>query len=133
MRLGIDRDGLRMFAHRPLIGWGLGTFPIVYPEFRSFSTTFFVNEAHNDYIQLLVETGAVGLALMLWFLVRFYRNAARKLRTWETSVNGAIALAAVLGCTGILDSQLPRFQSANSRQCIPLLHLGSIGSSQTDP
>lgn len=102
MRLGIDHDGLRMFAHRPLMGWGLGTFPIVYPEFRSFSTTFFVNEAHNDYIQLLVETGAVGFALMLWFLVRFYRNAARKLQTWETSVNGAIALVAVLGCTGIL-------------------------------
>jgi len=61
-----------------------------------------VNEAHNDYIQLLVETGAVGFALMLWFLVRFYRNAARKLQTWDTSVNGAISLVAVLGCTGIL-------------------------------
>jgi O-antigen ligase len=36
MRLGIDRDGLRMFAHRPLMGWGLGT--NVYPEFRASSS-----------------------------------------------------------------------------------------------
>ncbi len=102
VRLGIDRDGLRMFTHHPFLGWGLGTFPVVYPEFRSFSTTLFVNEAHNDYVQLLVEMGAVGFGLMLWFLVQFYRNAARKLRTWEISANGALALAAVLGCTGIL-------------------------------
>jgi O-antigen ligase len=31
-----------------------------------------VNEAHNDYAQLLVETGLLGFGLMLWFLVRLY-------------------------------------------------------------
>ena len=102
VRLRIDRDGLRMFTHHPILGWGLGTFPVVYPEFRSFSTTLFVNEAHNDYVQLLVEMGAVGFALMVWFLVLFYRSAVRKMQGWETRVNGALALAAVLGCTGIL-------------------------------
>ena len=57
-----------MFSHRPVWGWGLGTFPIVYPSYRSFYTNLFVNEAHNDYAQLLVETGLLGFALMLWFL-----------------------------------------------------------------
>ncbi|MGA7286993.1 MAG: O-antigen ligase family protein, partial [Terriglobales bacterium] len=57
VRLSIDRDCLRMFIKRPFLGWGLGAFPTVYPEFRSFYTTFFVNQAHNDYLQLLVETG----------------------------------------------------------------------------
>ena len=32
VRLAIDRDCLRMFVKRPFLGWGLGTFPIVYPE-----------------------------------------------------------------------------------------------------
>ncbi|MGA2356612.1 MAG: O-antigen ligase family protein, partial [Terriglobales bacterium] len=62
VRLTIDRDCLRMFIKRPLLGWGLGAFPIVYPEFRSFYTTFFVNQAHNDYLQLLVETGLAGFS-----------------------------------------------------------------------
>jgi hypothetical protein len=59
-RLTIDRDCLHMLLKRPFLGWGLGTFPVVYPEFRSFYTTFFVNQAHNDYLQLLVETGLAG-------------------------------------------------------------------------
>src|SRR5262249_1726368 len=68
----------------------------------SFYTNFFVNAAHNDYVQLLAETGAVGFALLLWFLVTLYRNAIRKLRDWPTDTNGALALAAMLAVTGIL-------------------------------
>ena len=60
MRLHISKDSLRMFAKRPLYGWGLGTFPTVYPRYRSFHTNLFVNEAHNDYAQLLVETGLLS-------------------------------------------------------------------------
>ena len=60
-----------MFSHRPVLGWGLGTFPTVYPSYRSFYTNLFVNEAHNDYAQLLVETGLLGFGLMLWFLICF--------------------------------------------------------------
>ena len=60
---------------RPFLGWGLGTFPIVYPQFRSFYTTFFVNQAHNDYLQLLVETGLAGFAIAIWFLVLMFRQA----------------------------------------------------------
>jgi len=67
-RLNIDRDALKMFAARPITGWGLGVFPTVYPQFRSFPTNFFINEAHNDYLQLLVETGAMGFLVLLWFL-----------------------------------------------------------------
>ncbi|HMK23399.1 MAG TPA: hypothetical protein VK466_13780 [Terriglobales bacterium] len=36
-------------------------FLIAYPQFRSFYTSFFINEAHNDYLQILVETGLVDL------------------------------------------------------------------------
>ncbi len=63
-----------MFSHRPVWGWGLGTFPTVYPGYRSFYTNLFINEAHNDYAQLLVETGLLGFGLTLWFLVSLYRH-----------------------------------------------------------
>src|SRR5205085_12492763 len=36
MRIDITRDSLHMFAEHPLLGWGVGTFPIVYPAHRSF-------------------------------------------------------------------------------------------------
>lgn len=102
LRLTIDRDGLKMFQRKPLLGWGLGTFPIVYPEFRSFYTDFFVNQAHDDYLQLLVEMGALGFATMLWFIAIAYYHALKKSANWTRDPNGAIAVAAMLGMTGIL-------------------------------
>ncbi|MGA8761520.1 MAG: O-antigen ligase family protein [Candidatus Sulfotelmatobacter sp.] len=102
LRAGINRDGLRMFVKRPVLGWGLGTFPLVYPEFRSFYTNFFVNAAHNDYLQLLVETGLLGVAIMIWFLIVVYRGAIKKLSNWTGDISGAVALASLLGLSGIL-------------------------------
>ena len=101
-RVQMDRDALMMFGQKPATGWGLGVFPDVYPQFRSFSTNFSVNAAHNDYLQLLVEMGALGFALMLWFVGAMYRGALRKIGKWSSDTNGALALAALLGCTGIL-------------------------------
>jgi O-antigen ligase len=102
MRLQINRDGLRMFQSKPVLGWGLATFPVVYPQFRSFYTNFFVNQAHNDYLQLLVEMGVLGFGTMLWFLVVLYRTALKKIGNWTSQVSGAMTLACILGCTGIL-------------------------------
>jgi O-antigen ligase len=102
MRLSIDRDTVRMFRQKPVLGWGLSTFPVVYPEFRSFYTNFFVNEAHNDYLQLLAEMGVLGFGLMVWFLAVLYRRAVRKIGNWTTDVSSAVTLACTLGFTGIL-------------------------------
>ena len=102
LRMTVNRDALKMFAHKPWLGWGLGVFPDIYPQFRTFHTNFFVNEAHDDYLQLLVEMGGLGFATMLWFVVVMYRAAVKKLGNWPEDINGAVALAAMLGATGIL-------------------------------
>jgi O-antigen ligase len=102
MRLAIFKDGLRMFWRKPILGWGLGTFTTVYPQFRSFYTTLFVNAAHNDYIQALVETGIVGFAAILWFLIATYREGLRNLVSWNRSWSRTLGLASLVGCTGIL-------------------------------
>jgi O-antigen ligase len=101
-RFNISRDGLRMFLKKPVLGWGLGTFPVVYPQFRTFYTNFFVNEAHNDYLQLLVEMGLLGFGTMLWVLLTLYIRAFKKMGNWTGEVSGATALACVLGLSGIL-------------------------------
>jgi len=109
MRLSIDRDTVRMFRQRPILGWGLGTFPVVYPQFRSFYTNFFVNEAHNDYLQLLSEMGMLGFGTMVWFLVVLYRQVLRKTAKWPSDVSGAVTLACALGTVGILVHSLVDF------------------------
>jgi len=109
MRLSIDRDAIRMFRSRPLLGWGLGTFPVVYPQFRSFYTNFFVNEAHDDYAQLLVEMGLLGFGALIWYVIVLSQQIRRKLGKWSTEVSSAVTLACSLGVAGILVHSLVDF------------------------
>jgi O-antigen ligase len=109
MRFKMTWDCLKIFTHKPVLGWGLGTFPTIYPSFRSFYTNLFVNQAHNDYAQLLVETGLLGFGLMLWFVFRLYRHGFPTSRRWEFKWDAAISLAALLGCTALLLHSLVDF------------------------
>jgi putative inorganic carbon (HCO3(-)) transporter len=109
IRLDITKDSLRMFFHRPLLGWGLGTFPTIYPQYRSFYTNLFINEAHNDHAQLLVEMGSLGFGLMIWFLVLLYKYGLPTSRRWEFQWDWVLSLASILGRTGILDHSFVDF------------------------
>lgn len=59
------------------IGSGLGSFDAVYrsvePLVRLDATYF--NQAHNDYLETWLETGWIGIALVIAFLVWFGRRA----------------------------------------------------------
>src|SRR4051812_4939452 len=101
-RLAIAKDGLHMFTGRPILGWGLGSFALVYPQYQSYYSLFLINHAHNDYLEALTEAGIVGFGAMIWFVVVLYRSAARKLADWADDPRASMRLAALVGCTGML-------------------------------
>lgn len=58
------------------LGAGLGSYGMVFPRFQPAVVTGFVEYAHSDYVQLLMECGALFVALaglVLWLLVRRVR------------------------------------------------------------
>ena len=74
------RGSLRARWARPVWGSGLGSFPIaVMPHLRRNQTVFFAR-AENEYVDLLVEGGALGLLLALAFLAGVGRLARRAIR-----------------------------------------------------
>jgi O-antigen ligase len=101
-RVTMVADSLRMVRQRPLLGWGFGTFPVVYPSFRSFYTDFTVNAAHNDFVELAVETGLLGFALMFAFIYLLYRTGMRAVEHWRHDPRASTALSALVGCTGLI-------------------------------
>lgn len=102
VRLWIVRDSIRMIWQRPLLGYGLGNFVEVFPSFRTFYMNQFVNAAHNDYVQAMVEIGTIGFVAIASLVVLLFREALRKSANWEYSCEGSVALAALVGCSGML-------------------------------
>ena len=101
-RMLIHRDAVRMFLAHPLLGSGFGAFAVAFPHYRVFFDGFFVNHAHDDYLELLLETGLLGFAAAVWFLVVMYREGFRNVAPEKTSASALIRTAALAGCSGFL-------------------------------
>ncbi len=60
-RVAAWKDSLRMARDFPLFGVGFGAWPELFPRYRGAPWSYlFMRAAHNDYVQLLAETGLVG-------------------------------------------------------------------------
>ena len=98
----IHRDSIRMFAAHPFLGSGFGSFAAAFPRYRVFYDGFFINHAHDDYLELLLETGLAGFAVAVWFIIVLYREGLSNLRPARFSPAALISTAALAGCTGLL-------------------------------
>ena len=71
---------------------------------------------HNTYVQLLVETGPLGLAAFLWWMIVFVRAAGGMLRRSRAcgGITDAVAVAAVSVMAGFLVNGLVEFNFGDS-------------------
>lgn len=72
VRAHLSRDTWSMSAQRPWFGWGPGSFEVVFPLFHGAylrdangRPQARVEFAHNDWLQLLAETGRLGALILL--------------------------------------------------------------------
>ena len=56
------------------VGSGPGTFPYVYRAFQPMEQAGRINHAHNDYLELILETGLLGAAILCLFLILYLLN-----------------------------------------------------------
>ena len=68
MRLDLWKAALAQWKTAPLVGTGSGTYLYYGRRFRTPQVQLDPIEVHNDYLHLLAEYGAVGGALLLFFL-----------------------------------------------------------------
>ncbi len=67
----IWNNTITMFQMNPVVGVGMGAFETAYPQYSgdNSSLTLTVDRAHNDYLQILSDTGLIGGAIALWFIL----------------------------------------------------------------
>jgi O-antigen ligase len=91
-------DTLHLLGGYPLFGCGLGNYGTAFLKYQTTGVDRAFTFAHNDYLQLASELGAVGFsifaALMLAVFIRAIRAATGN-RDWNTRALG-------LGCVGTL-------------------------------
>jgi|GEM_PF-400682 len=77
----LNLSSLQMIAARPWLGFGLGTWPVAYPQYAVLDVGLFANQAHCDWLQWTAE-GGVPLGLLLaslffWAVRTSFRSFAR--------------------------------------------------------
>jgi O-antigen ligase len=92
-RLDLWRDMLPMAKHFPLFGDGWNAFATAYPWYQTVWKTDWIGEAHNDYLQALLDGGPLGLLLVLGILAVALRGALARARhsPLELGLFGALA------------------------------------------
>jgi O-antigen ligase len=92
---------LRIIGSNMPFGVGLGAYPEAYTQHDTSNGLATVEQAHNDYLQLLSDAGVIGLALGLLFLALFVREGIRSSRR-HNAYRRAIGVGAFAGCTAVL-------------------------------
>ncbi len=100
-RQAITSNSLELLRDYGVVGSGLGTFPKVYrlTEDPAAVDRYYINHAHNDYLELAIETGVPGIILLLLFLIWWGRSVRAMVRSPAAdhfAIAGAIGSAAIL-------------------------------------
>jgi O-antigen ligase len=64
-------------------GSGLGSFEAVFPRFQPAIRIGYIEYAHNDYAQLLMELGAAGVVLMVIFAILLTHQVLNFVRVYR--------------------------------------------------
>ena len=109
-RLYFFQDAMKMFKERPLLGWGGGGWEAAY---RSYQSYFYnSNQVHGYYFQVMVETGILGILVVLgiWgnFLYLTHRlyHGAKGNAPRQALVLTVTAAAVSLGLHAVIDFDL---------------------------
>ena len=128
-RLDLWRDSLVIVKDHPL-GTGLATFRQVFPVYNvstvAETTPYY---AHNDYLQLLVETGWIGFAALVGgfyiFLVRSFRKV-RQMRLQADPLGFFLAVGALSGLVSIAFHSFFDFNLQMPANCVYFVMLIGI-------
>lgn len=91
----------QMIKDHPLFGVGLGAYPMAYPRYDPSSGIMRVEQAHNDYLQVMADGGIIGGLLACAFLYLLFRYGLKAMNTRDQQ-HRAVVIGALTGCFALL-------------------------------
>jgi O-antigen ligase len=114
---------LRMFKDHPVTGIGFGSYWIAITEYYDVPGKKRPYEAHNDYLELLVSGGIIGVGLFVWFIIAFIKRVRNTLLS-QDAFRRAACLGALTGLFGVAVHSLVDFGlhiTINALVCMALI------------
>jgi len=132
-RLAMMKDSWRIFLDHPWLGTGLGTLQSVYPRYESLYDGKVVNHAHNDYVEVLAETGVPGALCCLLFIALLFQSALARLRSSRGPLDFALRAGALVACAGLLVHSMVDFNLHIPSNTVLFLLQAVLASSAISP
>jgi O-antigen ligase len=101
-RVQIWGDALDLWRRSPVVGTGLASFAAAFPAVRTLQAPVAFIHAESDWVQLLTDTGLLGLALALAAAAAVGTALLRRLRKAASPRSRALALAGFVGLLGAI-------------------------------
>jgi O-antigen ligase len=112
LRIQMWTGSIELIKARPLLGWGIGSFIYVFPQFQpiAISQRYIIDYAHNDYLHMAAEIGLAGLFFMLWIMVGALWFGLKEF--WQSG--GTFKRSILLGASiGVMSMSLHSFVDFN--------------------
>jgi O-antigen ligase len=133
-RITMYWDTWHIFRGHPWVGTGLGTFAVIYPQYASFyNQGSIVNHAHNDYLELLAETGLIGGLCGLSFIVFLFWRGLANVQIAERRLVRGIRAGSLTACAGLLLHSLVDFNLHIPSNALIFLLLACLATSVWEP
>jgi O-antigen ligase len=123
----VVRDSLPLMKDYTLTGSGLGSFYTIYPSYQSEDVKGFYDHAHNDYLQLTIEGGVLGAALIFSLPLLSIVTSIKAMRQRKNSTMQGLAFGCTMAVVGMaihISVDFPLQAPANAMLFVIILALG---------
>ncbi len=106
IRFDVARQSLGLFYEYPLFGTGLGTYGLISSKAVSrLINEVWWNHAHNDYVELLTDTGIIGFSLLIGAISTLAFLSFRKIKKNLSHWNKFIATQGLISvlCIAVME------------------------------
>jgi O-antigen ligase len=93
---------LQIFSDHPIIGAGFDAFAAAFSKYDTWHGLYRVEQAHNDYLQMLADAGILGFACVAAFIFLLFRRGLKVISNATDDFRRSVAVGAMAGCFGIL-------------------------------
>jgi O-antigen ligase len=126
-------DSWHIFLDHRWTGAGLGTLQTVFPAYETNYDGKIVNHSHNDYLELLAETGVAGGICGACFVGALLLVSLRQLLQRDKPFAAALHLSGLVACSGLLVHSLVDFNLHIPSNALLFLLMAHLATGEVIP